>query len=105
MLHNTINRDLLEVLGGEVATHRNSLVFSNGKTALLLPSPSVLGNGNGNAASSAAPGNATNSSTSISNLAVPHISNKGNRTFCAGNTITTKHICEHFDCNKALFSK
>jgi len=91
-------RDLQLVLDGCNNNEPNNLLFTNGKTALLLPSSHLVSKPTGEA-----------SKTSV--VLVPSkysgvtISSQGKNSISGIGLVKLMHLCEQVDCNKPLFGK
>ena len=84
-----VHRDLCAVLDGSNEINK-SVLFSNGKTTIFLPSGANT---------------ATNNSAAVQSTSGVSIATGQNKSAVAFERFTLKHLCEHVDCNKPLFGK
>lgn len=91
-------RDLQLVLDGHNANEPNPLLFTNGKTALLLPSSHLTAV----TAEGSQINNAVSSPVRYANVNIPP---QAKNSVSAIGLMKMMHLCEQVDCNKPLFGK
>ena len=94
-------RDLQLVLDGCNNNEPNNFLFTNGKTALLLPSSHLISK------PSVPSGDASKTSAVLvpSKYSGVTISSQGKNSISGIGLVKLMHLCEQVDCNKPLFGK
>ena len=104
----TVCRDLALVLdSNNSANAKNSLVFSNGKTTILLPGPNSSSNSAGSTSNSGGHnhGAVTPVVATASKLPPSVAIVQQGKNNIQGGIVNIQHLCEYVDCNKLLFGK